>query len=176
MDNMKKINERGVLPMRKKQTDERVAAEINRIYKAGYLILSIGIGADIFLQGLISPTSITIRPLEILVFFLAQAVCLVMMVRRGFADDNQYAEADVFPLRHTLKTGALIGLVCGALGAAIRLYQFGAGMDGVTMALIAGSMIVFTTLLAAAGMLLAQYVLFRLAKRRREKLRQDDEE
>ena len=82
----------------KKPKDERVVAETNRIYKAGYMILTFGILVDLYLQfSSVNGSGFSVRPVELGIFMLAQIACLVMMVRKGLADDNRYAEADVFP-------------------------------------------------------------------------------
>ena len=163
------------LMKKRKKLDERVAAEINRIYKIGYLILTIGIGADIIIESVTSPAGIRIRPLETAVFFLAQFVCMALMVHKGLADDNQYAEADVFPLRHTLKIGLFAGLVSGAAAAAFRIAQFDAAMTGGIKAMIFGMMVCVTTVMVTVTVLLLQYLMFRLAKRRRSAMLSDED-
>ena len=80
----------------KKPKDERVVAETNRIYKAGYMILTFGILVDLYLQfSSVNGSGFSVRPVELGIFMLAQIACLVMMVRKGLADDNRYAE-DVY--------------------------------------------------------------------------------
>ncbi|MBS5704038.1 MAG: hypothetical protein KHW93_09450, partial [Butyricicoccus pullicaecorum] len=72
----------------KKPKDERVVAETNRIYKAGYMILTFGILVDLYLQfSSVNGSGFSVRPVELGIFMLAQIACLVMMVRKGLADD-----------------------------------------------------------------------------------------
>lgn len=165
---------KGQWMMKRKKTDERVVAEINRIYKVGYLILSFGIGADVLLQIIYSNR---VNALELFVLLLTQVVCLILQVHKGLADDNQYAEADTFPLRHNLKIGVLVGFIPGLLLVAMRLMQpevqaFGAQ----SMALIAGIMLVSIVVVAEIFYVGLQYVVFRLAKRRRKHMYDDQED
>lgn len=97
----------------KKQKDERVVAETNRIYKVGYLIFNIGILFDLYLQ-LADGGGSAVRPVEWVVLLAANLICLTMMVRKGMADDDRYAETDVFPKKHY----ALVSLGAG-VGAAV---------------------------------------------------------
>ena len=83
----------------RKAKDERVVAEINRIYKVGFYFLTAGILADLVLQALgISVQNETIggavNLVEFAVVMLAQLFCLVLMARKGMMDDNAFAEAD----------------------------------------------------------------------------------
>ena len=163
--------------MKKKMVDERVALEVNRIYKVGYLILTFGIALDILLQAWSRRTGeILLRPVELGVFLLAQIVCLVMMVRRGLGDDNQYAEADVFPLRYNLKVGFLSGLAVAVLFTVQRLWsgKLG-GADVVQQAIVLAICFVLFVVVTGGGIVLAQYLVFRLAKRQRKKWQDDDE-
>ena len=93
--------------------DERVEAESNRVYKLGFVMLSFGVlvylyydwslkqamcmrdvlangagrmeftSADLFLYGW---------------FALTMIVGMVLLVRKGFGDDNRFAEAEQFPI------------------------------------------------------------------------------
>ena len=83
----------------RKAKDERVVAEINRIYKVGFYFLTAGILADLVLQALgISVQNETIggavNLVEFAVVMLAQLFCLVLMARKGMMDDNAFAEAE----------------------------------------------------------------------------------
>ena len=163
--------------MKKKMVDERVALEVNRIYKVGYLILTFGIALDILLQAWSGRTGeISLRPVELGVFLLAQIVCLVMMVRRGLGDDNQYAEADVFPLRYNAKVGFVSGLAVAVLFTVQRLWSGKLdGVDAVQQAIVLAICFVLFVVATGVGIVLAQYLVFRLAKRRRQKWQDDDE-
>ena len=77
-------NRKGRTNMKKKMVDERVTLEVNRIYKVGYIILTVGIALDTLLQAWSGRMGeISLRPIELGTFLLAQIVCLVMMIRGG---------------------------------------------------------------------------------------------
>ncbi len=148
----------------KKQKDERVVAETNRIYKVGYLIFNIGILFDLYLQ-IAAGQGFAIRSVEWLVLIAANLVCLVMMVRKGMADDDRYAETDVFPKKHY----ALVSLGVGAAAAALMVgmkmlmnpyWELGAQ----TLALVLGITFVSMALTTAVGIYALQYLVFRLAR------------
>ena len=95
----------------RKAKDERVVAEVNRVYKIGFYVLTFGILADLVLQmsGFdmqvdvlrgANPTSFNL--LEFAILMLAQLVCIALMARKGLMDDNAYAEADRYPWKHYL--------------------------------------------------------------------------
>ena len=161
----------------KKTKDERVVAETNRIYKVGYLILSFGIGFDLYLQlAGAKDGQFSLRMVEFGVLMLAQFVCLVLMVRKGLAEDSRYAEADVFPKKHY----ALLGLGAGAAASVVFLvlrmlafphWEFGAKAFVIVMGVTFLSM----TLCIAVCIYALQYFVFRMARRRRAKMQEDDD-
>lgn len=161
----------------KKPKDERVVAETNRIYKAGYMILTFGILVDLYLQfSSVNGSGFSVRPVEFGMFMLAQIACVVMMVRRGMSDDNRYAEADVFPQKYY----ALVSLGAGAGAAllflALRMlafpnWEFGAKAFVIVM----GVCFLGIMLSAALGIYVLQYFVFCMAKRRRAKMDEDDD-
>ena len=155
-------------------TDERVRTEVSRVYKIGYYILSFGIFIDLLLQltGVqfgVDGAQVTFRPVELLVFIAAQIACAVLMARRGLMDDNGFAEAETFPLKHYV----LVGLAAGAVAAAIvsvanfRNSAAWSGFDrGTLFAAIAIQFLVMVPFTAAL-IVLAYYAAFRAAKKRR---------
>lgn len=158
----------------KKQKDERVVAETNRIYKVGYLIFNIGILFDLYLQ-IAAGQGFAVRSVEWIVLIAANLVCLVMMVRKGMADDDRYAETDVFPKKHY----ALVSLGVGAAAAALMVgmkmlmnpyWELGAQ----TLALVLGITFVSMALTTAVGIYALQYLVFRLARSRRRKMQDED--
>lgn len=163
--------------LKKQKADERVIAETNRIYKIGYLILVLGILVDLYLQ--IADSGMgeaQFRPVELGTLVLANAVCLVMMVRRGLSDDDRYAEADVFPRKHY----ALVSLAAGAGSAAlflvIRMVAFPYWEFGTkTFILVMGICFLSILLTTAITVYLLQYVVFRLAKNRRAREQEEDD-
>lgn len=102
----------------RKAKDERVIAEVNRIYKIGFNFLTVGILADIVLQVMnihveVHTPLASINLLEFGVVLVAQFLCLALMGRKGLMDDNAYAEADRYPWKHYLMQGILAGVsVC----------------------------------------------------------------
>lgn len=150
------------------QKDERIAGEINKIYRVGYMILSLGLMVDIFLQSIQG----TIRILEFLTFVLANVVCAVLMARRGIGDEGKYAEADVFPKRHT----ALVALGASAAAAFLMTvlrtvaqlpaWKWDLWVFWVSQIFIFVSMLV----LCAPAIYAGQYALFCAARRRRKRM------
>lgn len=162
--------------MHSKPGDERVVAETNKIYKIGYLILSLGIMFDLVLQFTSvqfgeTQASVTVRPVEVGVFLLAQIVCLVLMVRRGFMDDTRYAEAEVFPHKHYLLLALGAGAAASLLFCGLRMLQFPFWEFGVqAFFLVMGVFFLSMLLTCAAGVYALFYLSFRLARRRRNKI------
>ena len=119
-----------------KAKDERVVAEINRIYKIGFHLLSFGILADILLQAIgvrlegSTVVDSSINLIEFAVLMLAWAVSLFLMSRKGLMDDNAFAEADRFPLKIYLAQGVLAGSVAAIVVSAV---QFVSGAAWVSM-------------------------------------------
>ncbi len=162
---------------RKKTVDERVASEVNRIYRVGYLILTFGILIDVIWQMATEPMGkIVVRPLEFATLIVANIICVLMMVQKGLSDDDAYAEAEKFPKKHY----ALLGLGAGAVAAAamvgIRMLTFDWEYPISTMVLILGIYFFSIALTCAIAFYCVQYAIFRAAKRRRnQQLRDEDE-
>lgn len=156
----------------RKPKDERVTAEINRIYRVGFLILSLGILLDIYLQ--LASTG-EVRLVEFGVFMFAQVVCIVLMVRKGMMDDSRYAEADVFPKKHYLLlglgAGAAAGLLLTVLRAMFVQWEWGTKLFWATQGIMFVSCVVLVTALVYP----VQYLVFRIAKRRRSRAQDTDE-
>lgn len=159
----------------KKQKDERVVAEMNRIYMIGYMILSFGMAVDIYLKvfiGLPAQLENQMAPfdmvvflgLEFVIFMAAQIICLVLMVRKGISDDDQYAEADTFAAKHYVKVSLLVGLIAGLVAGGFNLYSFGLELWIVALCTFIG---VFA--LSAVGIVALQYAVFRIARTRRRR-------
>lgn len=167
----------------KKQKDERVVAEMNRIYRIGYMILSAGMAVDIYLKVFIGlPAQLESQMtrldmavflgLEFVVFMAAQILCLVLMVRKGISDDDQYAETDTFAAKHYVKVSLLVGLLTGLVAGGFSLYSLGLELWILALAVFLG-----TFLFCAAGIVALQYAVFHMARsRRRKKERAMEEE
>lgn len=159
----------------KKPKDERVVAEANRIYKIGYLILIFGLAVDLYAKLYFDPAREIVQPnglmgmflyvgLEVIVILASTITCLVLMVRKGISDDDQYAEAETFAFGHYLKIALLASLVAGLVGGGFILYSLGREMWIVPL-FTAVSLFVFCTI----GIVVLQYVVFRMARTRRHR-------
>ena len=170
-----------------KAKDERVVAEINRIYKIGFHLLSFGILADILLQAIgvrlegSTVVDSSINLIEFAVLMLAWALSLFLMSRKGLMDDNAFAEADRYPWKHYLVQGLLAG--AGA-AAVVCIIQFFSGAAWASMSvpyilLAFASQLIFMVPAVTILLLLITWVSFRYARERRRKTEQaigDDEE
>ena len=167
----------------KKTKDERIVAESNKVYKIAYLVMTFGILFDLFLQftGLSfdGKEQFSARPVEFAVFMLAQIICLVLMLRKGFMDDNRFAEAEVFPHRHYLLLALGSGAAAGLLFCVLRMlafpyWEFGAQAFFFVM----GTIFLVVALSCAVLIYAMMYLCFRVARRRRRALaaRFEDEE
>ena len=170
-----------------KAKDERVVAEINRIYKIGFHLLSFGILADILLQAIgvrlegSTVVDSSINLIEFAVLMLAWAVSLFLMSRKGLMDDNAFAQADRYPWKHYLVQGLLAG--AGA-AAVVCIIQFFSGAAWASMSvpyilLAFASQLIFMVPAVTILLLLITWVSFRYARERRRKTEQaigDDEE
>ena len=143
-----------------KAKDERVVAEINRIYKIGFYFLTFGILLDAVLM-------------------LAWAVSLFLMSRKGLMDDNAFAEADRFPLKIYLAQGVLAGSVAAIVVSAVQFVSGAAWVSmGVPYMLLAfAAQLLFMVPTVTVLVLLITYATFCYAKRRRARAQaQMDEE
>lgn len=159
----------------KKPKDERVVAEANRIYKIGYLILIFGLAVDLYAKLYFDPMREIVQPnglmgmflyvgLEVIVILASTITCLVLMVRRGISDDDQYAESETFAFGHYLKIALLAGLIAGLVGGGFTLYSLGTEIWIVPL-FTAVSLFVCCTI----GIVALQYVVFRMARTRRRR-------
>ncbi len=165
----------------KRPKDERVQAEINNIYRIAYFVLSFGIAFDLVLQitdlsfsiaagGAASP----VRPVEFLVFIAANILSLILMVRKGFGDDNsRYAEMDRFPHSHYLGLSVLAALggalICGGIMVYQQYGQTSASSLALIVSVLCGSVFLSIFLMMYAAL----YLWFRVAKRRRAKIERE---
>lgn len=168
-----------------KAKDERVVAEINRIYKIGFHLLSFGILADILLQAIgvrlegSTVVDSSINLIEFAVLMLAWAVSLFLMSRKGLMDDNAFAEADRFPLKIYLAQGVLAGTVAAIVVSAVQFVSGAAWVSmGVPYMLLAfAAQLLFMVPTVTVLVLLITYAAFCYAKRRRARAQaQMDEE
>ena len=164
----------------RKAKDERVVAEVNRVYKIGFYVLTFGILADLVLQmsGFdmqvdvlrgANPTSFNL--LEFAILMLAQLVCIALMARKGLMDDNAYAEADRYPWKHYLVQGVLAGVAAAVVVCAV---QYGSGAVWASMGLrdillVVAVQLLFLVPVTTVLVLLLTDVSFRYAAQRRRK-------
>lgn len=158
-----------------KAKDERVVAEINRIYKIGFHLLSFGILADILLQAIgvrlegSTVVDSSINLIEFAVLMLAWAVSLFLMSRKGLMDDNAYAEADRYPWKHYLLQGVLAGAGAAAVVCVIQFFSGAAwaSMSVPYILLVFAAQLMFMVPITTVLVLLLTYVSFRYAAKRR---------
>lgn len=167
--------------------DERIEAEMNRIYKTGFIMLALGWIALLY-YGMLLKQVEAINSLEAsgsgtmtfgfleLAFWvwpiLTCSVLAVMQCRKGFVDTNRFGETDVFPSEYFMLISAVVGVCAGLAVFALRILanlQVVGGVDGLTVigAAIMSSCI---AVLLFAGSLLAFYLTFLAARRRRRAL------
>lgn len=165
----------------KKQKDERIIAEINKIYKIGFMILTVGILIDLFLQftGVHEDgdgIGFSFRLIEFGTFMLAQIVCAVLMARKGMMDDNKYAEAEVFPKKHYMGVSLIAGAATGIVFAIMLVISNPFVQTMQQKLLVGGSVSVFMFFLTATMIYAVYYIIFQVAKKRREKMYESDDE
>ena len=170
-----------------KTKDERVVAEINRIYKIGFFFLTFGILLDVVLQAIgirLEGTTMgdsSINLLEFGILMAAQLVILLLMNRKGLMDDNAYAEADHYPWKHYLVQGLLAGAGAAAVVCVIQFFSGAAwaSMSVPYILLVFAAQLMFMVPITTVLVLLLTYVSFQYAAKRRRKTEQaieDDED
>ncbi|RKJ80299.1 hypothetical protein D7X33_06175 [Butyricicoccus sp. 1XD8-22] len=159
-----------------KSKDERVEAELNRIYRIGFYVLLLGIAFDVILQVTSfgaegSFVGFHVRPVEFAALIVSCVLCLVMMVRRGIGDEGRYAEADRFPHGHYIAFSAIAGAIAGGLQGVLCVPKY-MEMAPESWLLVAVFSAVGTFVITAPCIYLIQYGCFRAAKKHREKAAQ----
>ncbi|MDO5142531.1 MAG: hypothetical protein Q4D31_05875 [Eubacteriales bacterium] len=162
----------------RKMKDERVRAEMDRIYRIGFFVMTAGILLDLLLKMAGFRFSVDMWAgerqsdldlIEFAVLMLAQIVCIVLMNRKGMMDDNAYAEAERFPWKHYVLQGVLEGVVVCAVVCAIQAANgapWAAMGLGDILLVVAFEMLFLVPLLVAVTLLLS-YASFRYAYRHR---------
>ena len=164
----------------RKAKDERVVAEINRIYKIGFFFLTFGILLDVVLQAVgvrLEGTTMgdsSINLLEFGILLAAQLVILLMMNRKGLMDDNAYAEADRYPWKHYLVHGFLAGAGAAVVVCAIQFFSGAAwaSMSVPYILLAFAGQLMFMVPTVTVLLLLITCVSFHYARGRRRKAEQ----
>ncbi|MEG0374130.1 MAG: hypothetical protein RR547_06100 [Raoultibacter sp.] len=164
------------------QRDERIVAEMNKIYRVGFLGLSFGLllffvyelmRSQVALVNGLSET-ITISPAMTLLYLWLLIVsfgCSIAATRKGFMDEGRFAETDFFPAGYfslwALGGGIASAFVIIILRMLAELELVGASgimwMADIVIGIVFGVFIAFT-------LYVSYYLTFRAAKRRRETL------
>ena len=164
----------------RKAKDERVVAEINRIYKIGFFFLTFGILLDVVLQAVgvrLEGTTMgdsSINLLEFGILLAAQLVILLMMNRKGLMDDNAYAAAGRYPWKHYLVHGLLAGAGAASVVGGIQFFSGAAwaSMSVPYILLAFAGQLVFMVPTVTVLLLLITCVSFHYARGRRRKAEQ----
>ena len=166
--------------------DERVETETNRIYKVGFVMLSFGLlvymyydwalkqavyTRDVLTSGA-GRIELTSADLFLYGWFaLTMIVGIALMLRKGFGDDNRFAEADRFPGGYyaCVSIAFLVGVV--VLTTAIRvLAEFQVlGVERVVWPWVAISGLI-VVVVGVPLFVLGFWIAFKVAQGRRKQL------
>ena len=166
--------------------DERIEAEMNRIYKTGFIMLALGWIVLLYygvllkqveaVNGLAAAGSaMSFSVLELVSWvwpILTCSVLAVMQCRKGFVDDNRFGETDAFPSGYFMLVSAAVGASVCLLVFVLRILanlQVVGSVDGMTL-LIAAIMGSCIAAFLFVGCLLLFYLTFLAARRRRRTL------
>lgn len=161
----------------KKVVDERIVQEVGRVYRVAYYLFNIGLLLDLFLK--LSSNSIPVGldgfryvGLEAAVVVLVNIAVLAILWRKGLMDDEtKYAESDKFPWKHYLMESVACGVGVGLLSCLAR------GLSGQMFSPLAYVFLFCSTVLCIILFaMLVTYLSFRVAKRRRARMYDEDEE
>ena len=128
--------------------DERVEAETNRIYKVGFIMLSIGLVLYMYYGSALKQATymrdvmatgtgkVVIASSDLFLYgwvLLTAIVCIVLQCRKGFTDNGRFAEAETFPIGYYALRSCFVSVIVGMLTPAIRvLAEFQIlGADGI---------------------------------------------
>ena len=167
-------------------TDERVEAESNRVYKIGFVMLSFGVLVYMYydwtlkqamfmrdvMAGGAGHMELTSADLFLYGWFaMTMLVGIALLCRKGFSDDNRFAEADKFPVVHYALVSVVFIAVADVLATAIRvLAEFQVlGAAGIVWWSVAFSS-VFMIVVGIPFGLLVFWVGFNAARSRRRRL------
>lgn len=116
--------------------DERLVAEKNAIYAKGFIALSLGTALVLCYQFMLDQvSSVEEVPLQtpvgqalvqpallLLIVLMATCIaCCIAQCAKGFADTNQYGEADRFPAEHYLTLSGLLSAAFALVIAGLRI-------------------------------------------------------
>lgn len=165
--------------------DERVYAEVNRIYKTGFLMLTFGTLVGLFysinlaqVRSVATGESATPDGLTLFMFalvFVTCVVCTTMQVRKGIVDEHvRFADTETFPSGYfgliAVLTGVGVELACGLCRCVAEMQVIGlAHVHWAVNFLMNLGTCVFTALLVYAVF----YCMFRAAKNRQKDMMGD---
>lgn len=166
--------------------DERVEAESNRVYKLGFIMLSFGVLVymyydwslkqavymrDVLANGT-GRIELTTADLFLYGWFaLTMIIGMVLLIRKGFGDDNRFAEVEKFPTGYYALVSVAFVVGVDVLATAIRiLAEFQVlGAEGIMWSSVAfGS--VFALVAGIPLFLLGYWISFSTAQSRRKQL------
>ena len=163
--------------------DERLLAESGKIYRAGFWILTAGVGADVLIKlALYLPESgqswglFPLVGMEGIVLVAALVLCALLAAGRGILTLGADPEAERFPVRYYALVSLGLGLGLSVAGLALRAvfyphWEF----DAAALVLVLGLVILVVTGIAFLICFATFYLLFRIARWRRRRF-QDPEE
>ena len=173
--------------------DERIEAEMNRLYKVGFIMLALGwlmlLYYDMLLQQVAAMESVDTTGAGFISIGFSSAAsfgwilltCLVLIVmqcRRGFMDVNRFGETETFPAGYFALVSAGVGVGLSLVVMLLRVLanvQVTGGADGMIWIIglfVGGGSGVMVFLLC----LLAFYLSFCSAKRNRRRLAREFDE
>jgi hypothetical protein len=168
---------------RLKNRDERLVAEMNKVYALGYFMLSFGICLDIyyglsraqiaFVRDLSVNAFDYVSPVELIVLLLAQIVCLIVQTKRGLTTTNRFVDTNHFPAGYYLILSGMAA-IGGGLAAILLRILAEAQMLGATRItgeswLTAGIFGISLTIGVFLAVFILSYVAFKIAKRQEKK-------
>lgn len=163
------------MKLSRKPKDERITAQMGKIYKVGFWILGIGLAIDVYLQEsaqmLLATGVVEVRLNEVIIFLAGFLYVCIQMVRKGiFDDDLRYADTETFPVGYGLKLSVIGSLAAGVLLVGGRIYNeiVYNGLSQVTWLGDAAMFLVFTVSLFGL-IYVAEYLTWRIAKTRRDR-------
>ncbi len=113
------------------QRDERIVAEMNKIYRGGFFSLTLGVIIYLY-YSLMRRQIALFNDIDSVPyldfgeaflygwFMVTMIVCVIVQIRKGFMDDGRYAETDYFPAGYFALISLGAGLGTGVLAMLMR--------------------------------------------------------
>lgn len=170
-------------------TDERIEAEANRIYKRGFVMLILGFLVIMYYDTMVRQVaamasfdatgSATVEfdlfgtILSVWMVFTC-LVCVIIQCRKGYVEQNRFAEVDEFPSGYFALVSVIVAVVMGLAVALMRVFAeiqvLGLGAVTGDTWLIAAVFGASLALIVFVLLMVSSYLVFRAAKRSRKKL------